>query len=102
MFQDEAHKTDVRIATDIVHEAGGSSSHAWAQVSTDFQQHIDNLQRISQLRERVREVVDEAEFYENLVTWNTLSGEEEDPSRATMRQEAEKLRKKAEEMVKLI
>ena len=46
-------------------------------------------------------MADQIDFYESLVTWNTLrgEGEDEDPTVAAMREEIETLKTKAAEMV---
>ena len=85
------------IATGIGHTPGSTP----LQPGTGFQQYIGDLQRITRLTEQANELDDEAEFYESLVTWNTLRGEEEDedPAIAEMKKEIDAIKKKAADMV---
>ena len=99
MFEDSAHHLDVLIATQVGHE----SSSTDLQDGTEFQRYIDRLQPLTRLTEQANEVADQIDFYESLVTWNTLRGEgedeDEDPTVAAMREEIETLKTKAAEMV---
>ena len=100
LFEDAAHQLDVLIATGLGH----SRSSTQLQDGTQFHRHIEAMQTVTTLIEKVNELEAEAEFYESLLTWTTLSGqdqdEDEDPDIAAMRREIELLKKKAAEMVK--
>ena len=99
LFEDAAHQLDVLIATGLGH----SRSSTQLQDGTQFRRHIEAMQTVSTLTEKKNEFEDEAEFYESLLTWTTLSGqdqdEDEDQEIAAMRREIEILKEKAAEMV---
>ena len=70
----------------------------------EYRAHVDNLRQVAGLFQQADELEDEADFYEDLITWAALDQDEEgdsDSQLESLREQARDTRRRAAYLVRI-
>ena len=88
LFEAAVHEVDTLMAYSIAHTLSGHIPHS----GSVFQEQVEQLHKIDQLRQEADDLEDEADFYESVSTWSTLDEDADVDQIEAMRGEACKAR----------